>query len=184
MALYYMIPDSSVAINNWQLTTGESTHDWRGSDLPHTRALTHGRRRHSRSSAQLCCISVMAVSCGHLALLLNLGWTRLTANDRSKASAAAATGSPRCHQMQRRWTHLIFQSRCVTSAHEAYRYRHQLRANMCRYRLKMMYSFYWSPSVNRRIGLKLNSDLQSVYMQLYCTYMYVLLLMLNSVQWR
>jgi len=34
MALYYMIPDSSVAINKWQLTTGESTHDWRGSDLP------------------------------------------------------------------------------------------------------------------------------------------------------
>ena len=45
-----------------------------------------------------------------------------------------------------------------------------------------MYSVYWSPSVNRRIGLKLNSDLQSVYMQLYCTYMYVLLLMLNNVQ--
>jgi len=53
MALYYMIPDSSVAINNWQLTTGESTHDWRGSDLPpHTCPHT----RPSSSLTQQCSV--------------------------------------------------------------------------------------------------------------------------------
>jgi len=60
--------------------------DWRiyprpgGSDLPPT----PGRRRHWSGRAQS---AYLSVSCGRLALLINLEWMFLTADDNSKASA-------------------------------------------------------------------------------------------------
>ena len=103
-----------------QLTTGESTHDWRQWSIPHC-TLTHGRRRHSRDRAQSC-ISVGRVwSFGTIIKprmnVFDCRWQIKSIRHRQQTVCHC------CHQMWRCPTHLIFQSHCVTSVHEAYRYR-------------------------------------------------------------
>jgi len=97
VALYYMIHEVA-----WQLTTGESTHDW-GSDLPphtavditHTAVLSH---------------AYLSVSCGRLALLLNLEERVWLPTTDQRHLPPLQPVRHCCHQMRRRRTLFIFQS--------------------------------------------------------------------------
>jgi len=113
-----MIWDSSTAINDWQIYPGLGAVIY-----SHTHTLTHGHRRHSRSHAQSC------VSVGLVWSFGTIIKPRLNMSDCRQQIIGirpAATGSPPLSSdvvASGFRTHLIFQSRYVPSAREAYRYR-------------------------------------------------------------
>ena len=77
---------------------------------------------HVPSHAAVLSHAYLSVSRGRLALLLNPEWSvRLLTTDQRHPPPLQPVRR-RCQQMWC-WTYFAFQSRCVTSSHEAYRYR-------------------------------------------------------------